>query len=129
MLSYIIPVVFMLVADLIWVTANKQKYAQMVRTVQHKPMTVKTQAAIVAYTAMVLGLVFFVIPAARADPAQCKFYRAAKYGALFGFIVYAIYNATNYAIFQDYSLDVAILDTIWGTTVYFLSTLVALFLQ
>lgn len=129
MFSYIFPVVFMLVADLLWITVNKPKYAKLVQAVQHKPMKVKTQSAIIAYTAMVLGLVLFVIPAAKADPTPCKFYRAAKYGALFGFVVYAIYNATNYAIFQDYSLDMAILDTIWGTTVYFLSTLVALFLS
>lgn len=119
----------MLVADIIWITSNKSKYASLVQGVQHKPMTVKTRSAIIAYAAMVIGLVFFAIPAAKADPSPNKFYKAVKYGALFGFVVYAIYNATNHAIFQDYSVKVAILDTIWGTTVYFLSTLLALFLS
>lgn len=122
----IFPVVFMLIADLIWITANKSKYAQLVSAVQHKPMKVNTQAAIIAYAAMVLGLVAFVIPAAKADPSSNKKIKALRHGALFGFVVYAIYNATNYAIFQDYSLTTAVLDTIWGTTVYFASTLVAL---
>lgn len=122
----ILPVVFMLIADLIWISANKSKYGQLVSAVQHKPMKVKTQAAIIAYAAMVLGLIFFVIPAAKADPSSNKVFKALRHGALFGFVVYAIYNATNYAIFQDYSLTTALLDTIWGTTVYFASTLVAL---
>lgn len=127
MFQVIIPVVFMLLADLVWITINKTRYSKLVQAVQHKPMTVRSQSAIVAYAAMIVGLVFFVIPAAKSDTNPNKLLKALKYGALFGFVVYAIYNATNYAIFQDYSLATAIIDTIWGTTVYFLSTLVALF--
>lgn len=129
MLSYILPVVFMLLADLIWISINKAKYANLVQAVQHKPMQVKIQGAVIAYATMILGLVLFVIPAAKSDRYPNKVVKAAKYGASFGFVVYVIYNATNYAIFQGYSVSTAILDTIWGTTVYFLSTLVALYLS
>ena len=39
---------------------------------------------------------------------------SATYGALIGFVVYGVYNGTNYAINLNYPLSIAIIDTLWG---------------
>ena len=53
----------------------------------------------------------------------------AKSGALFGFIVYGIYNGTNKATIAEFGMKEAIIDTLWGSilcalisvlTVYFI---------
>tara|TARA_Y100000389_G_C17122685_1_gene346225 strand:- start:123 stop:527 length:405 start_codon:yes stop_codon:yes gene_type:complete len=42
---------------------------------------------------------------------------AVVYGILVGFVIYGVFNATNYAINKDWSLKLSILDTLWGMTV------------
>ena len=39
-------------------------------------------------------------------------------GCLIGFIIYSIYNLTNYSTIEKYTLKMTILDTIWGTLLY-----------
>ena len=36
-------------------------------------------------------------------------------GLLYGFVVYSVYNGTNYSTIEKYSLKTAIVDTLWGT--------------
>jgi uncharacterized membrane protein len=37
---------------------------------------------------------------------------------ILGFVINGIYNTTNYATLNKYSLNVAIIDTIWGPTLF-----------
>jgi uncharacterized membrane protein len=37
---------------------------------------------------------------------------------ILGFVVNGIYNTTNYATLNKYSLNVAIIDTLWGPTLF-----------
>ena len=127
----IVAVLAMLVLDAIWIGINKPRYDALVASVQKKKMVVRIIPAIIAYLAMVIGLVFIIIPNAkrelragggRGSSAVITALTALKYGGLFGFVVYTIYNATNYAIFDGYLLPVAIMDTIWGTFLFFVVT-------
>lgn len=36
-------------------------------------------------------------------------------GFLYGFIIYGVYNFTNYATLYKYNLKVVLVDTLWGT--------------
>jgi uncharacterized membrane protein len=38
-------------------------------------------------------------------------------GALMGFIIYGVYNGTNYATLSNYDMNTFIADTSWGTFV------------
>lgn len=51
---------------------------------------------------------------------------ALRVGAIFGLIVYGIFNSTNYAIFKDYPVSIGLIDTVWGMTAYTIATLVGL---
>lgn len=128
----IVAVIAMLVLDAIWIGINKPRYDALVASVQKKKMVVRIIPAIIAYLAMVVGLVFIIIPNAKRElragggRGSSAVVTALKYGGLFGFVVYAIYNATNYAIFDGYLLPVAIMDTIWGTFLFFVVTLIGI---
>ena len=36
-------------------------------------------------------------------------------GFLYGFVVYGVYNGTNYATIEKYKVRTAIIDTLWGS--------------
>lgn len=122
----ILGIITLLVLDFIWLTLNKSRYARMVHLVQNKTMQIKLIGALLAYTLMILALVYFIIPLAKQSKGT-NLEKALKYGALFGLITYGIYNATNYAIFENYDISTALIDTCWGTFVYFIATYVALY--
>ncbi len=120
-----ICIVFLLVIDVIWVTSNKPMYSTMVSMVQGASMKVNLYAGVVAYILMIMGLFFIVIPLMNNEvnkyqsmSYQGKLMLALRFGGLFGLIVYGIYNSTNLAIFKDYSVQTSLIDTLWGTFVY-----------
>lgn len=67
-------------------------------------------AAAVVYLLLGLGLATLVAPRA-SDAAS-----AAAYGALFGLVVYGVYDFTNLATLKDWPLVVTLVDVAWGTT-------------
>lgn len=83
-----------------------------------------------AYSLMIVGFIFIILPSLNNSSKKDGFLiKSFKYGAVFGFTVYGIYNATNMAIFEDYSLSIAVMDTAWGTFAYFCTTLLYLWLN
>lgn len=78
-------------------------------------------AVILVYVFMALGVLNFVIPKVQSMvnfvnlDTVTKVIYAALWGALFGFIVYAVYDFTNYGIMTNYTLKVALIDVAWGT--------------
>jgi len=50
----------------------------------------------------------FVIPRASTVPL------AAAYGALFGLVVYGVYDFTNYSTLRQWPLVLALADVAWG---------------
>ena len=39
---------------------------------------------------------------------------AMVYGALVGFVIYGVFNGTSYSISKNWTLKIAVLDTLWG---------------
>ena len=65
-------------------------------------------AAFVVYALLGAGISLFVIP--RAD----TFGAAAAAGALFGLVVYGVYDFTNYSTLRQWPLALALADVAWG---------------
>ena len=66
-------------------------------------------AALVVYVLLGTGIALFVIP--RAPTASL----AAAYGALFGLVVYGVYDFTNYSTLRQWPFALTIADVAWGT--------------
>jgi uncharacterized membrane protein len=39
---------------------------------------------------------------------------AIVYGALLGFVIYGVFNGTNYTLNKNWTVKIAVLDTMWG---------------
>jgi uncharacterized membrane protein len=68
-------------------------------------------AAILVYLLIPAGIVIFVRPLLQADSSWAY---TAGVGALFGFIVYGVYDLTNRAVLENYSLRLTVADILWG---------------
>jgi uncharacterized membrane protein len=66
-------------------------------------------AAVVAYALLGAGIAFFVIPRAPTVPV------AAAHGALFGLVVYGVYDFTNYSTLRQWPFVLTLADVAWGT--------------
>jgi uncharacterized membrane protein len=65
-------------------------------------------AAFVVYVLLGTGIALFVLPRASTVPL------AAGYGALFGLVVYGVYDFTNYSTLRQWPLVLALADVAWG---------------
>jgi len=121
-----IVVVCVLVIDATWITSMKRMYEYTVRRVQKAPLHVNTYGAIVSYFTVVVLLVMFVFPQARAAFESKKFNNkftiSLRYGGILGLLTYGMFNATNVAIFEYYNIPTAIIDTIWGGVLFTVAT-------
>ena len=126
----IISVIVLLVCDLIWITTQKPMYASLVYNIQKTPMAINMPSAFMAYALMIVGFIFIVLHQVivkRGEKILSMVWKALRYGGLFGFVVYGIFNATNYAMFnKKYNLKTGIIDTLWGTFGYTFATFVYL---
>ena len=113
----LISILILLITDLSWILTNKSMYDSLVVNIQIVPMRINMPAALLAYILMIIGFIFIIVPMLNKNSPN-KVTQAVTKGGLFGFLVYGIFNATNYAMFQNYSLKVAIIDTLWGTFIY-----------
>lgn len=66
-------------------------------------------AAFVVYALLGTGIALFVIP--RAPTVSL----AAVYGALFGLVVYGVYDFTNYSTLRQWPFVLTLADVAWGT--------------
>jgi uncharacterized membrane protein len=65
-------------------------------------------AALAVYVLLGAGVALFVIPRA-SDLGS-----AAVYGALFGLVVYGVYDFTNYSTLRQWPLLLTLVDLAWG---------------
>lgn len=116
----------MLVLDLTWLKLMTPQYGKNIKGIQGEPLMVKVGGAAVAYLLMFVSLWAIVYPSIKCDPSKNIAKLSLVYAGLVGFVIYGIYNATNYATLKNYDIGMACVDTLWGTTVYTVSVLLAL---
>jgi uncharacterized membrane protein len=68
-------------------------------------------AAAVVYICIPLGIVLFVLP--RVSNSSILPW-APVWGGLYGFVMYAVYDMTNYALVDKWPLRMSIVDICWG---------------
>jgi uncharacterized membrane protein len=65
-------------------------------------------AALVVYVLLGTGIALFVMPRAATVSS------AAAFGALFGLVVYGVYDFTNYATLRQWPFALTLVDVAWG---------------
>lgn len=123
----VFAIILLFAIDLVWISMNSKTYNTLVSSIQGTNMRVNKVGALIAYPLMFVGLVFLVLRNADRDKStNNSFVLALKHGALFGLVLYGVFNATNIAMFTNYKTSIALIDTMWGTFAYFVVTWAAI---
>ena len=104
-----------LVIDLVWLgMIMKGFYAQEIGEITRRNaegLAPRWGAALLVYLFIPAGLVCFVRPLLG---EQSTLPQAWAWGALFGFILYGVYDLTNLAVLDKWTVRVTVADMAWG---------------
>jgi uncharacterized membrane protein len=121
--------------DVAWILFNMTAYSNTIQKIQKSPMVVRNEQAIIAYILILFSVIYVAIPFTTQNikkgediSIENKLLKAFMYGGAVGFSIYGIYNFTSLAIYKDMELSIGIMDTLWGTTLYTLTTFAFLLL-
>jgi uncharacterized membrane protein len=126
-----------MVLDVAWITLNLSTYSSAIQKVQKSPMNLRnlrSEYAFIAYIIIIFSVLYVAIPFTTQnikkgeDDIATKLLKSFMYGGAVGFSIYGIYNFTSLAIYKDFDSSIGIIDTLWGTTLYTLTTFVFLLL-
>jgi len=115
--------IILLVVDAIWLFSQKDYYNKLIYNLQGSDINVRMVPAILIYFILSYAIYTFVIkPADLTKPDD-----AVRNGALLGFVIYSIYDLTNYATLNKWTLDMTVMDIMWGTVLC--ATTTAIFIK
>ena len=102
----------MLILDGMWIyTIAGNAFSSMVQNIQGSAMKIRPGGAIAAYIAMILLFNQFITNESSGWDAF-----------LLGFLAYAIYDGTNYALIDKWDLKTAVVDSVWGGVLFWLTS-------
>jgi uncharacterized membrane protein len=110
MIKYIIGLLLYLILDILWIYFNINMYITNFENIQKSKFKVNIISAIICYFIISLYLIFLIYN--KISLINC---------VIISFFIYAIYNLTNLSTLKNYSIKVAIIDTLWGSFVTFIT--------
>jgi len=97
-------------------------FGSMIQKIQNgKPMKTRIIPALLCFIVLAFGIVYFIVDKVRDNHIIED---SLRYGFILGFVIYAVFDLTNYAIFENYTLAVTIIDILWGSVLAFLVTVI-----
>tara|TARA_B110000483_G_scaffold226283_1_gene286771 strand:+ start:47 stop:466 length:420 start_codon:yes stop_codon:yes gene_type:complete len=123
-IKYIVTIIYIIIAEFIWIyLLNAKNYAYVTKLVQKTEMKINIYYAIIAYIIVFLSIFVLAIPYSniyinKKDKKIKIILKSLYYSGIVGFFIYSIYNFTSISIYENYTLNIAIKDTLWGTFLY-----------
>lgn len=109
--------------DFAWIQwIMKNKYAEMIPKIQKSPLTMRYIPVFLSYLTIILPIFFFSVPNIRKEK---RWKDSLFYGGLLGVFMYGMFSFTNYALIKNWTLEVVMLDTLWGGILYTLVSYIA----
>jgi uncharacterized membrane protein len=110
-----VSAIILLVLDAIYLFTFSNFFNGIVANVQNLSIRFQMRnliSAIICYIVLITGLNYFII-----------FSNKSPFDAfLLGILVYAVYETTNYAIFDKWPITIVLIDTLWGGILFALTT-------
>ena len=104
--------ILLILVDSVYLYFTQKMFGEMIVKIQRVAMQVRWWSAAVVYVFAAVLLYWFII----------KDRRPLWEATLLGLATYGIFDFTNHTILKNYDLPIAVMDTVWGGTLF---TLVA----
>ena len=110
----LVSAITMVSIDFIYLSLIKDYFANQVRRVQGSAMKINLFGAIICYIFLIIGINYFII----------KPNRSVQDAFLLGLVIYATFDFTNLALFENWSIITAMIDSLWGGILFAATTFV-----
>jgi uncharacterized membrane protein len=110
----ILSTIVLLILDAGFIYLNKDLFQHQIAAVQRVILQFRPEGAMICYFLLAIGINYFII----------QKNRSILEAFLLGFIIYGVYESTNYSTLKKWSPYLAIMDTLWGGTLFALTTYV-----
>ena len=108
----LISAVVMIILDALQIFANQKFHATLFKNVQKSPLKVRIIPAILVYVLMPFAVTYFAI-------LQSKSIQdAGLKGGLLGLTIFGVYDLTNLATLDGWTIEMAIRDIAWGIIMF-----------
>ncbi len=115
--KYLLAFGIVLAIDMVWLMLIMSSFYNSQFSGFARPEPIPIWSAVMAWALIPLGIVLFV------DPLSKTRRQSLFYGALYGFILYGLYDFTNYATLAGWSITLLAVDILWGTFLCAVSSL------
>ena len=112
MLQYLLTAIIFVILDGLYLNLAKGYFNKQVKSIQGTNIQINIIATGLVYVILIYGLNYFII----------RKNKSVQEAALLGFFTYAVYEFTNLALFKNWSVLTVIIDIIWGTVLFGLTT-------
>jgi len=112
MLKYFLAAIIFVVLDGIYLNLVKGYFNKQVQKIQGSPIELNIVYVGITYIFLIFGLIYFII----------QKNKSVKEAALFGFVIYGVFEFTSISLFKNWSLLTVLMDTAWGTILFALTT-------
>ena len=112
--ALLVSAIVMVTIDYIYLYLFKGYFANQVKNVQGTPLKINFLATAICYIFLILALNYFII----------KPRRSVQDAFLLGLVIYGVSETTNWALFEKWSSITVIIDTLWGATLFGLTTFI-----
>ena len=103
MIPYVFLPLLILLVDLPWLMFTNSKVQSMIYSIQHSKLQLRILPSLVVYIALAY---LATLP------------KNSKDAFLLGLCTYAVYDFTNLATLKQYTLQFALMDSIWGGVLF-----------
>lgn len=106
--------IVLMIIDISFLWLNRNMFQLQVAEVQRVTMKLKPLGGILCYPIIILALYYFVL----------KDRKPVADAMLLGFVIYGVFETTNYALFKKWRLQTVAVDTLWGAILFGLTTVI-----
>ena len=115
---YLISAVVIIILDAIQIMVNQKFHATLFKNVQKSPMKVRIVPAILVYVLMPFAVTYFAILQSKSlTDASIK-------GGLLGMSIFGVYDLTNFATLDGWTVEMAMMDILWGSVMFSITSAV-----
>ena len=116
-LVYLLTIIIFIVIDAPYLYINADLYKNRTNAISGKTYTKRYYSAIIVYLALALGIMVLALPRIRKSsntPLKERILDSLLYGGVYGLTTYATFDFTIHFMFDNWGLDLSIMDSIWG---------------
>lgn len=113
--AFFLSILLILILDAPYLYLNKDLYLAATKSISgRRGFTSRYYSPFLVYIALALGITVLAVPNIRTSSWQTLILDALKWGGILGITAYATFDFTTHFMFDGWTFQIAVMDTIWG---------------